>query len=129
MRLSDAIRLGGMASKQAFGKLMAADGATCAIGSACLAVGIETRYLMEELIPPDELNARLPLMSDPCAVPCPVGDCGGYSSVGDLIVHLNDHHRWTREEIADWVEAYEPRDAVSTASEVSPVLAATRIDP
>ncbi len=37
---------------------------------------------------------------------CPAG-CGLVGAVGLLIPHLNDEHRWTRETIADWVEAFE----------------------
>jgi hypothetical protein len=41
---------------------------------------------------------------------CP--ECGGVwqDSAGSemwALYHLNDHHRWTREQIADWVESVE----------------------
>lgn len=55
---------------------------------------------------------------------CPELNCNGYDKIvpvpvifGEqvakvhlrpllyLIVHLNDHHKWTREQIADWVES------------------------
>ena len=39
---------------------------------------------------------------------CPIGgraNCGRISSVANLIVHLNDDHRWTREAIAGWLDS------------------------
>ncbi len=42
-------------------------------------------------------------------VPCPAPDCDGFERDGqrlrELIAHLNDEHRWTREAIADWLES------------------------
>jgi hypothetical protein len=38
---------------------------------------------------------------------CPVGkkpNCGGSPTVMNLIIHLNDEHKWTREQVADWVD-------------------------
>lgn len=32
-------------------------------------------------------------------------DCGVSKSLSELIIHLNDTHRWTREAIADWLES------------------------
>ena len=32
---------------------------------------------------------------------CP--ECGGYET--SVVAHLNDAHRWTRESIADWLDA------------------------
>ena len=34
---------------------------------------------------------------------CPAG-CKKQIPIGAMIVHLNDDHRWTREQIADWLE-------------------------
>lgn len=31
--------------------------------------------------------------------------CGAGQPLSWLIVHLNDDHRWTREQIADWLDA------------------------
>lgn len=45
---------------------------------------------------------------------CPVQNCNGVyldtsgrifrKPIVLLIVHLNDYHRWTREQVADWLE-------------------------
>lgn len=119
MRLSEAIRLGSMLRPQTRGSY-GADGGSCAIGAAAEAAGMNEYPLFHEL------EARWPVLTE--FVACPVtADTSG--DVGTVILWLNDSHGWTREAIADWVETLEPRDAVSPASELSPVLAATRIDP
>ena len=37
--------------------------------------------------------------------------CGRSRLVCEIIAHLNDDHRWTREEIGAWVGEIEPADA------------------
>jgi hypothetical protein len=55
-----------------------------------------------------ELAALLPGLTT--RTKCPVFANGGdecqliAGQIGDLIVHLNDNHRWTREHIADWLD-------------------------
>lgn len=94
IRLSEAMRLGAMMDKQHFGDyfLRARSGevlASCALGAA----------------------SRGGFTYDPIRilqkqVACPV--CGIEArTLRSIIVHLNDHHRWTREQIADWVEIQE----------------------
>ena len=39
--------------------------------------------------------------------PCPAEDCRKRISLAALIVHLNDDHRWTREDIAAWLAGNE----------------------
>lgn len=44
------------------------------------------------------------------AEPCPAFACRNttrYQSIWRLIPHLNDDHRWSRQAIAEWVEAIE----------------------
>jgi hypothetical protein len=36
--------------------------------------------------------------------PCPVDGCKKRLLLSAMIVHLNDHHQWSRERIADWLE-------------------------
>ena len=36
---------------------------------------------------------------------CPAEACTKRLSLAAVIVHLNDDHRWSREDIADWVES------------------------
>jgi hypothetical protein len=35
---------------------------------------------------------------------CPADGCRKTLVLAALIVHLNDHHRWSREQIASWLE-------------------------
>ncbi len=36
--------------------------------------------------------------------PCPVEGCRKRLFLAAIIVHLNDDHRWSREQIAQWLE-------------------------
>ncbi len=95
MRLSEAIRLGATMKPQHFGMYRDVEGkATCAMGAAFDAIGEDTWITGW-----DETNRSLNLGK------CP--ECRGFV-VGNLIVHLNDNHRWSRERIADFVELHEP---------------------
>lgn len=40
------------------------------------------------------------------SVPCPKGCRPGFheGNIASLIVHLNDDHKWSREQIADWLD-------------------------
>jgi len=57
-------------------------------------------------------------------VPCPVkghlggADCSHSNDVMRIVVHLNDNHRWTREQVADWLETLDVD--LSFPSEVVP---------
>lgn len=122
MRLSEAIRLGAMLKPQAFGTFRARtatrdDGAflglriiesTCALGAAC-----DAGYKRSGI--------------DQVHVWCPA--CSLRAGVLFHAMHLNDTHRWTREQIADWVESIELQQAVNAeattpqAVEGSPVRA------
>ncbi len=35
---------------------------------------------------------------------CPAEGCRKTLSLASILVHLNDDHRWTREQIAAWLE-------------------------
>ena len=100
MKLSEAIRLGAMMMPQAFRTLLTDDGA-CALGAALLAVGARPEEAVRSA-----LN-RWPWASTVSA-DCP--RCGRSRTVFRVITHLNDRHRWTREQIAEWVAGIEPRD-------------------
>lgn len=101
MKLSEAIRLGAMMKPQAFGSFYD-NGGSCALGAACDALGIDPNLETQFLFVPDKIGYSV----------CP--ECGmtrfQRNTAEDdayLIVHLNDIHRWTREQIADWVETIE----------------------
>ncbi len=110
LSLADAIRLGSLLHPQAFGDWWTKDynahgviaiTATCALGAASVAIGHD---LSKRGSP---FRAFLDAFSA-----CPVTGCV-LSRVHqqDLITHLNDDHRWTRDQIADWVETQERAQA------------------
>ena len=98
MRLSDAIQLGAMITSRAFRTLFKEDGA-CALGAALLAVGVSSEQAR------CAVRTRWP-WAFAVSVNCP--SCGRSRLVCQLIVHLNDDHRWTREKIGTWVAGIEP---------------------
>lgn len=100
MRLSEAIRLGAMMRPQTFRTLLTDDGA-CALGAALLAVGSRPEAAVRSALD------RWPWASTVSA-DCPT--CGRSRTVFRVITHLNDRHRWTREQIAKWVAGIEPTD-------------------
>lgn len=97
MKLSEAIRLGSMIRPQAFGDHFRGGG-SCAMGAAMEAVGM-TRGSEE---PPEWLA----MLSATGIRGCPVCHAPQNNAIG-VSIHLNDWHRWTREQIADWVETIE----------------------
>lgn len=102
MKLSLAIRLGAMLKPQGRGRLIS-DGRTCALGAAVDAIGglnrhDEDRYQLAF----DEWPILLRKVSHPLCAP---------DHLADIITMLNDSPiRWTREQIADFVESIECAD-------------------
>jgi hypothetical protein len=102
MRLSEAMRLGTLVTAQAFRALFMGDGA-CAWGAALLAVGANSERSLRSAA-----RRRWP-WAFAVSVNCP--SCGRSRLVWEVIAHLNDHHRWTRERIGAWVAEIEPAEA------------------
>jgi len=103
MSLSTAIRLGSMLGPQGFFRrrhyVDSETIATCAVGAAEAAID-------------GNVFIVFPILLSPFTTCCK----DGYSA-GDVyahISHLNDHHRWTREHIADWVERIENAQELTT---------------
>jgi hypothetical protein len=103
--LAQAIRAGShVRPDQAFGDYYQGRRASCALGAAYEgmyrlpsdASGIRPRHL-ERLFDCLEYTLRS----------CPEG-CHKRLSLGAMILHLNDDHRWTREAIAQWVSPGTP---------------------
>ncbi len=117
LKLSEAISLGAMLGPQCFGELRHGN-ATCAFGAAFAAMCRPTenvacrvwRWLINPQVGP--------------RVSCP--SCGQNAWVAYTITHLNDEHRWTREQIADWVATIEPQDQAE-ASPAAPVSETTTV--
>jgi hypothetical protein len=104
MRLSEAILLGAMMRPQAFRALLTDDRA-CALGGALLAVGATAEPALRSV------RNRWP-WAFIVSANCP--DCGRSCPVFGVITHLNDNHRWTREQVATWVAGIEPTDLCPT---------------
>src|SRR3954465_8026532 len=101
MKLSEAISLGSMLSPQAFGYLVDAKGRRCALGAAKAAIGPSTDYSEWKW-------ARR-------MVDCPA--CNGRLPAIYAVSHLNDSHRWPRQQIAEWVSTIERQDEASSERE------------
>ncbi len=112
LRLSEAMRLGAMLKPQGFEILRDALGRTCALGAAGEAVG----HL--------HLRAIYPILDLPAT--CPVHGFRGFRLI-DAIVSLNDVHCWTRERIADWIEAEFERPEPEKLIEEEPVAVCQKL--
>lgn len=105
--LAEAIRAGAdRRPEQAFGDYFHGRHASCALGAA-----YEGMYRL-----PDDMEGRRPTKDleayfdvlDGTVRACPGEHCKKVLTLAALIVHLNDDHRWTREQIAAWVGAPAP---------------------
>ena len=96
MRLSEAIRLGALISSQVVGTFVRGK-AACALGAAVVATGTTAPTLRATW---DRWRWAFAVTA-----PCPVCNLDNGSSVFMLITHLNDDHRWSREQIANWLAA------------------------
>jgi hypothetical protein len=113
MKLSEAIRLGALLKPQGIAT-PSGSSKSCALLAACEAVG----QLMTSAV----LATEWPEMYGR-AVSCPVCDAHHSYLTGCIGCCLNDKHRWTREQIADWVQTIEEQAVakVGEAQAVEPV--------
>jgi hypothetical protein len=87
---------------QAFGDYFIGRRASCALGAA-----YEGMYRLAE-----EMGGRRPTKDlewffdclDTTLAWCPVEGCKKHLVLSSMIVHLNDVHEWSREQIASWLE-------------------------
>jgi len=107
--MSEAIREGAKLGPQAFGTWRI-DNRTCVMGAASEAVfgpHLENGVSLVDLWPYIGKNsARCPECKDEDYLSC-------------VMVHLNDEHRWTREQIADWLYAEEEKLGFITLTEAN----------
>lgn len=129
MRLSEAIRKGSAIVPQTFRRRFEYDGqgnviAACAVGAASLAIGAPSGTGIGQM--DAWLDAVGPL-AEAGAFPgirCPeCADGGELAHLWQLAVHLNDHHSWTREAIADYAQAQEAAHGVG--QDETPIQRAT----
>jgi hypothetical protein len=87
---------------QAFGDYFIGRRASCALGAA-----YEGMYRL-----PDEMGGERPSKDlvrfydclEGRTTRCPVEGCKSHLLLSAMLVHLNDRHHWTREQIAAWLE-------------------------
>ena len=103
MRVSEAMRLGAMLDEQGFGAFDR-DGKTCAMWAAMKAVNRQMPIGWPEIL--KTVSA------------CPACIYERSLDLYSVIVHLNDDHRWTREQIADWMDGIESDRVAPRAMEV-----------
>jgi hypothetical protein len=117
MKISEAIRKGSQNGPQLLG-FQGNDngsGGTCVYGAMVAGLGYK--------VPKTIYQEEMPLLYAPCVCPvekhCQVPYTSGNRVTGfqpmqlfQVMVHLNNDHRWTRERIADWVEQTFERESV-----------------
>jgi hypothetical protein len=119
MRLgfAEAIRLGSVVSKrQLFGMPWDDDGGTCALWGAMAAVGLRHKDTLSIAHFPE---ASVVTKFNPCG--CYMDEQFGGWSIAGLVRHLNDFHKWTRDQIADAVE----QALAATPAPCSPIASPT----
>lgn len=103
---SEAMRLGAMMKPQGIGAALH-EGKTCALGAAADAIGALNG--VEKALDIEPRTLPWPWIYDGAGVECP--ECGGRCvNALNVIVHLNDWHKWTRERIADFIATIEPQE-------------------
>ena len=100
LELADAIAEGARRRPhQAFGEYFSDQGGSCALGAA-----YEGAYSL-----PDDVHAVRPRLDrlfdclENVRRKCPSG-CNKRLPLNSIILHLNDDHRWTREQIVEWLK-------------------------
>jgi hypothetical protein len=99
--LAEAMRQGmRRRGEQAFGEYFGGSGRSCALGAA---------YDGMYLLPADPGKGRPQQLDrlfeclEGTVRRCPHAGCRKKLALGVIIVHLNDDHRWTREQIVEWL--------------------------
>ena len=110
MYFSEAMRIGAAMKPQTFGSYSDGHG-TCAIGAMWDAFNTQAQLKRQELYNNAFVFAEKELTSKE---PCPA--CGIFrefpTQPNNLIPHLNDYHKWSREAIADWLETMEVKYSI-----------------
>lgn len=106
MTLADAMRKGSEQVPQAFRTLFDGDEhvitGACALGAALLGVyGPAVYYKSSEVAA--LADAFGSVLRRNVSFPCSCGE-GKVAALEEVVFHLNDHARWSRERIADWLD-------------------------
>ena len=97
--LAEFIRAGSQRGHQCFGSYFDETGGSCALGAVY--EGVYHLPRQHGKLVPDHLE-RLFRCLDEVTKRCPAG-CNKRLPLAAMIVHLNDDHRMTREQIAEWL--------------------------
>ena len=92
MKLSEAIRMYSL-------------DAPCALGGALQSIGTPAKNQTDY----SPVKVAWPWVKEP-EFSCPIAKGCSPRTPLQMIWHLNDTHRWTRQQIADWVETVEPSE-------------------
>ena len=98
-QLAEFIRAGSSRGHQCFGSYFDDKGGSCALGAVY--DGVYQLPREKGKVIPDHLE-RLFRCLDEMTKKCPTG-CEKRLPLASMIVHLNDDHRWSREQIAEWL--------------------------
>jgi hypothetical protein len=117
--LASAIRAGASRRpEQAFGDYFIGRRASCALGAA-----YEGMYRlaadMSGQRPTKDLTSFFDCLEGTIRA-CPVEGCKKRLLLSAMIVHLNDHHEWSREKIADWLEENGAKNGAAKAGDTPP---------
>src|SRR5262245_52858688 len=103
LELAEAIAAGAKRRpSQAFGEYFSEQGGSCALGAA-----YEGAYALPR--DPEEAHSIRPRLDrlfdclENVRRKCPVG-CNKRLPLNAIILHLNDDHHWTREQIVEWLK-------------------------
>ncbi len=109
MKLSEAIRLGAALREQAYFEMFV-DDRSCALGAAAEAIGCKPAQDDEgNDACCDRIAIAFPILHITVEHPQLMGK---RDQVQWLIASLNDNARWTRQQIADWVEVVETTQGI-----------------
>lgn len=101
MKLSAAIRIGSMKTRQIKHQLNDGKNGRCALGAAYDAVGL----FDNKKVSFSSVCNMFPIITK--NVPLPTSISNRLYLLGSTIIYLNDSLNWSREEIANWVETLE----------------------
>lgn len=120
MKLSEAIRLGAMLRPQTYEKLFG-DGKSCAMGAVLEASGVLAYGQALDFPQGQKCELMFPILATKVLLPEDVSPWPHHPlyeiRVWNAVVFLNNNRRWTREQIADWVETLEAKEAETIETE------------